>query len=76
MLISIYTDLDDKTVTFYLSHPLTPEIHHPVFVLHGLDEVAELTNMLLQSVEWLMGVKEKLSPEIIDFINSINVRDN
>lgn len=80
MLVSIYTNPDDKTVTIYLSHPLTPDLCHPVIVMHGLSEVAMFADALLQSIEYLMGLEvvikkgtsvDKLSTKVVDFINSI-----
>ena len=77
MLISVYPDIVTKTLTFYLSHPLTPEICHPVFELHGLNEVAEMTNIMLGFIELFMGIEpnghevKDLSPDVIRFINSI-----
>ena len=80
MLVSIYTNPDDKTVTIYLSHPLTPDLCHPIIILHGVTEVLGFINALLQSNDCLMRVEvvnkksvdvNKLSTKVVDFINSI-----
>ncbi len=71
VIVSLQCNVLDKTVTVYLSHAKSPEWGYPVLMLQGLDDVSAFTNRLLDCVQILMGVETRLSPKIVEFINTL-----